>query len=420
MLMNRRDARIICLLTTCFFLLPAVAAAQGSVTILGLRSATADDEVARNMTAALRDAADAANGEELEHSGRENQLGQLMIAFGCDEPNPRCLGEIGESLASQRLIYGIVQAASDDSGGFTISLDYFDVEAGEVTRSLEEPIGEEVTSGDGAANLAATLFTNLTGVTVFGGLAVRSTVLGAEVTLDGEPVGTTSSEPLVLRGLAPGEVNLEVQAADHEGFSETVTIAPGEISEVSVELTPGSDDPDGVDIIEPDDVDLATTSDRDLPGGNRQGRPLLWVGVASIGVGAVLGSLGLWSSLEVNSARSDDESLLRLELAQWVAPSEGGPDDVFSEIEGGAQPRGVASREDLLAEYDRAHAFEILQFVFYGTGLAAAVVGAILVAREVTAIRADRQDETASSGRRFSLQPMVLDGGGAVSAGFSF
>ena len=63
--------------------LPALAFAETTVTILGLRSATADEQMAARMTTALRGAADMASATGLTHSRRENELSQLLIVFEC-------------------------------------------------------------------------------------------------------------------------------------------------------------------------------------------------------------------------------------------------------------------------------------------------------------------------------------------------
>lgn len=55
-------------------------------------------------------------------------------------------------------------------------------------------------------------------------LQVQSDVQGASVFLDKEFVGTT---PLTLRGLAPGQKQLNVTATGHEGYSATIDLTPG-------------------------------------------------------------------------------------------------------------------------------------------------------------------------------------------------
>lgn len=64
-------------------------------------------------------------------------------------------------------------------------------------------------------------------------LLVNSVPLGAEVLVNGTPVGTT---PVVLRGLAPGEVDLELLKPGHRPVARMVTIEADSASVVEVEL----------------------------------------------------------------------------------------------------------------------------------------------------------------------------------------
>ena len=64
----------------------------------------------------------------------------------------------------------------------------------------------------------------------------------------------------------------------------------------------------------------------------------------------------------------------------------------------------------------RAQALQVLQFVFYGLSAVTAGIGLWLVLREYLG----RDDEDEQSGLNLRVDPLVLDGGGAVAASLTF
>ncbi|WP_236605557.1 PEGA domain-containing protein [Sandaracinus amylolyticus] len=68
-----------------------------------------------------------------------------------------------------------------------------------------------------------------------GTLVLEATQPGAEVFVDEQPVGTTPLDPI---SLAPGSHTLRVRLAGYTEFTDVVHVAPGQRTEVSVELFP--------------------------------------------------------------------------------------------------------------------------------------------------------------------------------------
>ena len=68
-----------------------------------------------------------------------------------------------------------------------------------------------------------------------GTLVLQSTQSGAEVFVDEQPVGTTPLDPL---SLAPGSHTLRVRLAGYTEFTDVVHVAPGQSTEVVVDLLP--------------------------------------------------------------------------------------------------------------------------------------------------------------------------------------
>ena len=387
--------RLACLAVLWALLVPTAALGQTTVTVLGLQSASADEAIAANMTDALRLAAEAASSSGLEHTGRENELSQLFIVFDCEEPTPTCMREIGESLGSQRLVYGTVEPESGRSDAdYAVNLSYFNVETGEVERDLREVIPRGITP-DGMIEPASQFFTALTGTVVPGELAVRCNVSGAHVFIDDEEVGSTTDEPLVLRDLEPGEITLEVQHEDYPTHTQTIEIESGQTREIMVTLREGGGDDGGGG------------------GGGEDGgrRSLAWLGWTSLGLSVVTFGLGLWGSLDVNAANDDD--VIQGERQYW-------PDDVNICDEAEAGNVGLGSPNDANEIADRcgrAQTFQVLQFVFYGVSAVTFGVGLWLVLREY--LGGDDEDEE-QSGMRLRVDPVVFDGGGAVAASLTF
>ncbi len=385
-------------------LFPSVALGQ-TVTILGLQSATADEQVAATVTEAIRDLASQAGSSELTHTGRENQLSQLLVVFDCEEATPRCMREIGESLESQRLIYGVIEPESGRSDSrYTVTIRFFNVESGEIEREVHEAVPRNVTA-ESVGDQALAFFNSLVGA-AYGDLSVRCNVAGAVVLLGDREVGRTSNQPLVIHDLDPGEVSLEVSHDEYLSFRRTITIAAGQTQDVMVQLAQSTNDPDP-DIIDPDP---------EVPSVSQERGNLAWLGYTLIGTAVVFGGLGLWSSLNNNSINNSD-IFEEQHLLYWT---DQGPEANFCDLAAQNQrhPETSAdvSTEDIVDLCDRGSAHQVLQFIFYGLSVATAAVGIWLLIRE---IRRQNEAETADDdlvgSLRLTIDPVVFEGGGVMA-----
>jgi len=431
--MNRLAA---CVALACAALSPALASAQTTVTVLGLQSAAADEDVARQMTDALRQAAESATARGgLLHTGRENDLGQLMIAFGCDEPDDACLAQISEGMNSQRLIFGSVERRGGRQGsGYAVTLAFFDRDAGRVLRSLQEVVPDSATSLQGLIPLASRYYTALTGGVVRGELAIRCAVSGATVEVNGRAVGTTGDEPIVLRDLEPGEAAVSVRRDGYEPFEQRVEIEPGQMAELDVQLEPAAEE--GPVVVEVPEEEPVIPP----PPPSHPRRSLEWLGWTTVGVGVVLAGLGLWSSLEVAASVDWEGGLVHEELQCWPAPGESvlwteaaladcpgapvgtresGVDDVMGRIDETEDPRSDVSWGEWNGELDRLNVFAPLQFVLYGLSAVAVGIGIYVIVRERRAA-AEQQELDAGLAGRLTLLPMVSRSGGSLGLGLSF
>lgn len=387
-------------------MVPTMAAGQTTVTVLGLRSAPTEEEVARQMTEALRRAAEAASSGDLTYSGRTNDLSQLLVLFDCEGPTPQCLQRIGESLSSNRLVYGLVEPESGrPDANYAISLNFFDVDANDDVRALREVIPRN-TNADGMNQLAARFYRALTSRVTLGGLSVRCTVAGAQVFLGDREVGTVGADPLVVPDLPAGEVRLRVSHPEYNEYAHNVTIAAGEVLEVAVTLTQGEVESSG-------GGEIAGGDEPVPPVPPQEERSLAWLGWTSIGLGVVLGGLGLWGSLDVYFANND--SVLQTEREHWPTDT-----NVCDQAEAGTIRNESAdySAQDVSDRCGQARVWQALQFVMYGLGAAAVGVGIWLVIREMQ--RQTSHGEEEQGALRLTVDPMVWDGGGALSATLSF
>jgi len=384
-------------------LFPSTALAEETVTVLGLRSATADEQVAAQMTNALRQAASAST--TITYSGRENQLSQLLVLFDCDDATPRCMREIGRNLNSTRLVYGLIEPESGRSDAdYAVTLRYFNVDSGQIERDLRELVPRG-TNAQGMAERARRFFNALTGTVTTGELSISCNISGAQVLVDDRDVGTTGDDPLVVQDLDAGNVDVEIRSDGYIAYHQSVSIEAGQTRRLSVELHAeggggggtsetvgqgGSGQEHGPDWVEPQ------------PQPRR--RSLAWLGWTNIGLAAVFGGLGLWSSLHVNNVRNDHR----------LAENYSSQGDICegSVIDRSADGVGysVSEADDICGT---ARTLQALQFAFYGLSAVTFGIGLWLVLREMN--RGEDADAL-----RLHVTPVALRDGGALSASLRF
>lgn len=389
-------------------LIPAAAVAQEtqpSVTVLGLRSPASEEPIADRVTKALRRAAD--ESPHFQHTDRQNDLAQLMIVFDCEEPTPECLQRIGENLGTDTLIYGAIELdpeALDER--YQVTLSFFDVNDARVVDTRQESIPQAIS--DHALSQAATrFFEAVTGTGAPGGtLVVTCNVAGAQVLVQGVEAGTTGEEPIEVPNLEPGEVTVTVRHPEYGEVEQTATVVSDDRVEVAVVL---DTEPGGTVTPRPD-----TGEPPPPPPPPPARRSLAWLGWTTLGLGVVFGGLGIAGTVIVGNINED--SYLSQERRFW-------PDGerICDALDDGAElpsttERGGYDRDDVAGDCSSARTWQALQFVFYGLGAVAVGVGIWLLVREMSG----RDDQGSENALRLDVQPLVLDGGGAVSAMLSF
>ncbi|MEM1415802.1 MAG: hypothetical protein AAGH15_12920 [Myxococcota bacterium] len=384
---------------------PALAVAQASrvdVIVLGIRSLEGDDEVARNLTGALRNEASSVPTWRVDDA--DISLAQMSLVHGCAEPDAACMAEIALELGAARIVYGTLRrtGADDARPDFALTLYLYDAEAEQIVESLTDTIPNIHQDIDDLRTRSRRYVAELAGTSRFGALRLvtrpRATVL-----IDGSNVGTTDeSGVLVVEDLTEGERQVEIDADDHALFLGRVTIVADEETELRPQLVVDDE------------------------------RNLRWIpGAAVLAGGAVFFGLGIrsWRIVrgydderdDVAGRSEDDIALLRMQLLEGNAidPATGMPEGPVDPALAGLTPyqamlvlaeqtQAVCDDGTFMVEGGRSACDEQdrnrrLQWVFHGLGLASVGVGTWLLVRGLKKRRPD-------AAARLSLEPSFAFG----------
>jgi len=341
-------------------------AGDASTTVLGLLSDEADSTFAEEFSGYLRDAVEAR--EKLGHTGKDQTLEQLAMAFGClDSLDPMCLQEIGEGLETTLLIHGKVESSFGD---FDVTVTLFDVVKGKVVKSTASTIAGDKQGSIYLQDASDRIIAELLDEEPRTAIIVQSNKSGATILLDGEDVGTTGAEPVWLRDVEPGEHELSVEKDGYETFMKEFEIKKGGRLDIDAPLYKvGEKPPDGVGVspvkgpkVKPD-----------------KSKVMLWsgVGVGIVGLGLVGAGVGMTAMV---SGANDD-----LSAARQVTLSGQDVCSCFNESLPTAECFGSpawpsdVSRSNVKDACSKGKTGQAAQFVFYSLGAAAAATGIALI-----------------------------------------
>lgn len=363
-------------------LAPASARADDSVVILGITSMEGDDELARNLTGALRHAATQVHDWQVSDS--EVTLAQMSLAHGCsDEPDPTCLAQISSALAAQRVVYGLLRR---DGSAFTLSLSLYNASTGEIERTVTERIPGTRTDIDDLREPARRLVNQLSGP-VTGALRVASNVPNATVSIDGARSGTTDAGGAFASSEVPvGEHEVTVSASGYETWTGTVAIARG------TEMTL--------------DAQLAEAA---AGGGGGGGDSINWLGISLIGVGAIALGVSIYSWARISAIQSD--SNYDAYRHGWI----GAPPANVCEAARMGTPNAGVSTDTVAGLCNEADTLEVLQYVFLGVAVASGAAGAVFLLTGIGGGGGGGESEQA-----FMLTPSFSPDGARVDARLRF
>lgn len=360
---------------------PAAARADDTLVVLGITSLEGDDEVARNLSGALRHAASQAHRWQVSDS--EVTLAQMALAHGCgDEPDTSCLAQIASALQMQRIIFGILRR---EGSAFQLSLSLYDTGASQIERTVTERIPGSRTDIDDLREPARRLIAQLSGP-LTGSLRVVANVPSASVAIDGANAGTTDAEGAFQADALPiGEHRVSVSAHGYETWTGAVTISR------DTEMTL--------------DAQLIAES----AGGGGGGEQINWLGITLIGAGALSFGVSIysWARIAAIQGTNEYDSYRR----GWAGTP---PSNVCNAARAGDLNGGSAARRDsVVSMCGEADTLEILQYVFLGIAVAAGATGAVFL---ITGIGVDG----GSSEQAFMLTPSFGPGGASIDARLRF
>jgi hypothetical protein len=321
-----------------------VARADVTVTVLSLSSVEGDDEFARNLSGALRNAASNVRGWIVDPD-REVALSQMELTHDCSSSDSICMAQIAATLASQRVIYGSIQRSPIGTRfEFQVTLFLFDAESGEVVDRIVETIPSTSVDIDALREPAREIIERISASMRPGSIRVVGRA-GASVVIDGEAVGVIPSGGTYTRE--------DVDAGDHtvsvDGEAEQTIAVAGGTEAVATFTTGGGDD------------------------GGGGGSVLPWIGAGLLGVAAV--SLGVWiySMVRLDQLSSDaNYERFRRDVGAMNPTATSVCDSAY--FNATLDPRGVGN-----STCSEGATMEILQYVFLGLAVVSAGAGTALV-----------------------------------------
>lgn len=392
------------------FLLASVPALaqDGEVFVLGIRSVEGDDELSRNLTGAIRQ--EARGVDDWTVSPAEISLAQMSVAHGCDEPDAQCMAEIAEELQASRIVYGTVRrTGAGEQYDYALTLYNFNAQSGQIEDSLTDTIPSVQADIDNLRPRAERYIAQFAGQARFGSVRIQTRTPGATVFIDDENAGTTDEAgALVVTDVTEGDRDVRIEAVDFEVYEGNVRVVPDEQTELRATLV------------------------------RKQAVNLGWIpGAAVIAAGVVFGALGMKFGLDAQGQRDERSALtsldqanrdcLRRELAEEVGagmvtdsarsaalmecPAAATALGTFTPLQAGLlranDTSSICSDPDpLVAGLDDACSdrtkFRVLQYVFYGLGLAAVAGGTVLL---INGLGGDDDEEGEARGPSLDVQP---------------
>jgi hypothetical protein len=374
-------------------------AADVPIAVLGIEATEAPDTLAASLTDALRQRVTATKGFRLV-PGRD--LVEVKLVFSCPDEAPSCMAQAGKSLGASKLIFGSVKKSIGDS--FLVTLKLLDANRGIVDAFVAEQISKAQSTGPAIRGPVQKWFGTLTGQGGAGIVKVRSDVIGASVTLDGNPSGVMGTEDLILSGITSGKHEITVTKPGYEPARKEVTVTSGESAQVDFKMirspsaTAAVIPPPPPGQIRTDEPPAAT---RDT-GGNTPLKVATWA-VFAAGVGSI--ALGVKFGTDVQSINNDLDAYRRFNCAKE-------PFKLCDAKGESAHPLNKAEVDYVKAKKDDGQRLELYQYVSYGVGGALMLTSGYLFYRAYV----DQPDSRASTGRSLALVPLLTPTEAGASA----
>jgi hypothetical protein len=353
-----------------------VALADGKIAAMGVRSLDGEDELERKLSTALRTAAGNLPGYTV--SDREQSLDQMSLAYGCEEPDSRCLGEIARALSADHLVYGTVigSAASHE-----LTLYSFSASPAKLESTVLHGATPAQLSAPAAKDTMAALLRRLFGPQeappapakpkpTHGKLRVTGPA-GATLILDGKAAGVLDTSGSLRLDLEPGQHAVRLAGPGSSSLDDQLALI-----EAGVEDTVALSVPAAASV--PQSSDDSERPPPDKP--KRSLRKIL--GWTSIGIGAAFAIATVYSWVRIEKI-NDDPDYLAYRASYPRANLPNGVRNVCSRARAGelaaTKPEQTALEKSAVDLCDEASTLETLQYVFIGGTVLGAGVGTYLL-----------------------------------------
>ena len=391
--------------------------ADAGVLVLGMRSIEGDDELANALTDQLRGASRQVEGWQVSQTAVS--MAQMGLAHGCDEIDAACLAEIAQGLQVERVIFGTIRRTSARADhDYAVMLSLFDAQTGDIARQIDDVITQNATDAQALSIAAQRMLERLLSIATGGAISVPANVSDAEVTINGQPVGQTRDGALRVEGLEPGLYRIEIKKPGYATHMSTVAVSEGADSSLAAVLATDGVPQAPAAASAPDQDDTIDTHE------GERGHDLTWLGWTLVGVGGAA-LVGTVASMVVVSDVNDDplyedyrDAVARGNENVRTSNPSLVVNDVCAAAESGALygfTRGNLQKVNDLCS--KGATFEVLQWVFLGTAVAAGGVGTYLL---LTAEGDPAESSAGGTASRLTITPRVAPDRASVSATLRF
>jgi hypothetical protein len=345
----------------------AADAAREKIAVLGIETRDEGDArsqqrtaaLARALTEGMRQRADMpGTGYEIAPNSSKELL-ELKLLSDCIDEAPECMAAIGRDLGADVVLFGNIEHKKDGAYAIWVrSLSVASKKAG--PHSLVKTIPGNEVSEEAMRKLAVQLFpetarTPLRDTT----LVVETNVIAGTILVNGVARGSvTPKRATVIRGLAPGQAKITIEASGYVGPATMVTIREGEPARATVTLEEAR-----AGVSPPLDPIPAEAPEAEAPG--KTARVLFWTSLVATGAGVAAFTI---TGLQVRSI--EDEQDAALAMFDYQKNGVEFPDDACAE----AESDGYAA---LTSICDRGRRMATITNVLIGVTAAAAVATAI-------------------------------------------
>jgi hypothetical protein len=390
----------------------STALADAKVLVLGMRSVEGDDELANALTDQLRGAARQVAGWAVSQTAVS--MAQMGLAHGCDEIDAACLADISKGLQVDRIIFGTIRRTSARADhAYAVMLSLFDGQTGEIARQIDDTIAPDQTDAQALAGHAQRMLERLLSVESGGAISIQANVADADVTINGQPVGQTRDGALRLEGLEPGLYRVQISKAGFATHMSTVAVSEGADTSMAAVLT---QDGAATAAQKPYEDDTLDAHD------GKRGSDLSWLGWTLVGVGGASLAGAVVSMAVVNDVNDDP---LYEDYRDAVARGndrvrmQNNPQEVVDDVcdaaelglDYGFSAGNLQKVNDLCS---KGATFEVLQWVFLGTAVAAGGVGTYLL------LTSGSEPSEPKAAAKLTLQPRWSPGRASLSATLRF